>query len=110
VVKAVLPGARDQFVAGLALARKLQEAGIPAGAPLPTINGQRVASVAGHPVALLTWVPGYGLTGENGQELRLIGTTRPQYPWAVKAVTVAAPDGLGVPHAQQAVRITRTPR
>jgi Ser/Thr protein kinase RdoA (MazF antagonist) len=75
VAKAVLPGARDQFVAGLALASKLQEAGIPAGAPLPTIDGRQVANVAGHPLALLTWVSGDGLTGENGEQLRLIGTT-----------------------------------
>jgi Ser/Thr protein kinase RdoA (MazF antagonist) len=91
VAKAVVPEAHEQFVAGLAVARMLQEAGIPAGAPLPTIDGHHVTSIAGYPLALLTWVPGDGLTGESGQQLRLIGTTLAAVHRALAAKSVDGP-------------------
>jgi homoserine kinase type II len=52
----------------------LQRAGIPAGAPVPTIDGECVVDVAGYPLALLTWVAGNALTGADGRQQRLIGT------------------------------------
>ena len=75
VAKSVVPGSRDRFVAGLTVAGRLQRAGIPAGAPVPTIGGRHVVVVDGYPLALLSWVAGDGLTGEGEWQQRLIGVT-----------------------------------
>lgn len=75
VAKAVPPAARTSFTGGLAVADRLQRAGVPAGAPTPTSDGQVVVTVAGCPLALLTWVPGVELTGQGPEEQRLIGRT-----------------------------------
>jgi hypothetical protein len=48
VAKAVAPALRRQFVAGLAVAAAVEAAGIPAGAPVPTRDGQPVITVAEH--------------------------------------------------------------
>lgn len=85
VAKSVVPRSRDQFVAGLTVAGRLQRAGIPAGAPVPTVDGQFVATVGGYPLALLSWVAGDGLTGEDQ---RLIGVTLARVHRALAAESV----------------------
>jgi homoserine kinase type II len=72
VAKSVVPGSRDQFVAGLKVAARLQRKGIPAGAPVPTAGGEDVVDVGGYPLALLSWVAGDELTW---QDQPLIGAT-----------------------------------
>ncbi len=75
VAKAVPPAAERQLRGGLAVAARVEEAGIPAGAPRPTLAGRPVADVGGQSVALLTWVAGTPLTGAEAPEQRLIGAT-----------------------------------
>lgn len=75
VAKAVSPAARDGFTGGLAVATRLDQAGVPAGAPVPAVGGQSVVTVKGRPLALLTWVPGVELTGVGAAEQRIVGTT-----------------------------------
>ncbi|MFF2011730.1 phosphotransferase enzyme family protein [Streptomyces sp. NPDC058195] len=75
VVKAVAPEAGDAFVHGLRLAERLERAGIPAGAPVPTTDGQPVVRFADRTAALLRWVEGRGLTGESRAELETMGST-----------------------------------
>ncbi|GIF72571.1 phosphotransferase enzyme family protein [Asanoa siamensis] len=73
VAKAVVPGARRAFAAGLAVATAVERAGIPAGAPVPAREGGVVVDVGGVPLALLTFVPGEELSGAGDQ--RLLGAT-----------------------------------
>jgi Ser/Thr protein kinase RdoA (MazF antagonist) len=75
VAKAVAPDAGSQFAGGLELARCLEQAGIPAGAPVPTADGQLAVDVGAGWLAVLTWAPGHPLSGESGCERELIGTT-----------------------------------
>ncbi|MFH8573177.1 phosphotransferase enzyme family protein [Streptomyces sp. NPDC017993] len=75
VMKAVPSEAKDAFVFGLDLAKRLERAGIPAGAPVATVSGLSVVSFDRQVMALLRWVEGGGLTGESHAELELIGTT-----------------------------------
>ena len=42
VAKAVTPDGGRQFAGGMAIARRLEQAGIPAGAPVPALGGQFV--------------------------------------------------------------------
>jgi hypothetical protein len=58
VAKAVAPGDGRQFAGGLAVARRLEQAGIPVGAPVPARGGQFVVRAGDAWLALLTWVPG----------------------------------------------------
>jgi homoserine kinase type II len=88
VVKAVPAQARRPFAAGLAVAARLEAAGIPAGAPVATRRGQLVADAGGVPLALLTWVPGGGLTGNGPGEQRLIGTTLVRVHRALRNIQV----------------------
>jgi Ser/Thr protein kinase RdoA (MazF antagonist) len=75
VAKAVAPAAGSQFAGGLGIARWLERAGIPAGAPVPAADGQLAVNVGEGWLALLTWVPGHPLTGRDSAERELIGTT-----------------------------------
>jgi Ser/Thr protein kinase RdoA (MazF antagonist) len=75
VAKAVAPASGSQFTGGLGIARWLERAGIPAGAPVPATNGQLAVDVSDGWLALLTWVPGHPLTGLDPAEQELIGTT-----------------------------------
>ncbi|MEV0279515.1 phosphotransferase [Streptomyces sp. NPDC050610] len=75
VVKAVPPEARDAFVFGLDVAKRLERAGIRAGAPVATVGGLSVVPFAHQAVALLSWVEGRGLTGASHTELELMGAT-----------------------------------
>ena len=103
VAKAVVPGSRDSFVAGLTVAERLQRAGIPAGAPVPTVDAQYVATVDGYPLALLSWVAGDGLTGNDERQQRLIGATLARVHRALAAESVEGAErfhwvDLAAPH------------
>jgi homoserine kinase type II len=75
VLKAVAPGLGINLAGGMVVARRLDLAGIPAGAPEPTRAGDLTASAGGHQLGLLAWVPGKPLTGADQGERRLIGST-----------------------------------
>jgi homoserine kinase type II len=75
IAKAVDPSMRRSFAGGLAVAARVEAAGIPAGAPVPTRDGQVVADAGRVPLALLSWVDGHGLSGSTPTEQRLIGST-----------------------------------
>jgi Ser/Thr protein kinase RdoA (MazF antagonist) len=75
VAKAVAQHAASQFAGGLTVAQRLEQAGIPAGAPVPAADGQLTVPVASGRLALLTWVPGHALAGQTDAEQQLIGTT-----------------------------------
>ena len=75
VAKAVPRARRASFEAGLAVATLVEAAGIPAGAPVPTRDGQSTVTVARSVLALLRFVDGSELTGRSEAERRLIGST-----------------------------------
>lgn len=75
VAKAVAPADGVQFAGGMAIAQRLEQAGLSAGAPLPATDGQLVVQAGDDWLALLTWVPGHELTGEDSAEQQLIGAT-----------------------------------
>jgi Ser/Thr protein kinase RdoA (MazF antagonist) len=78
VAKAVTPDDGNPFAGGLAVACRLEQAGIPAGAPVPARDGQLVVRAGDAWLALLTWVPGRALTGQDDTEQDLIGRTLAQ--------------------------------
>jgi Ser/Thr protein kinase RdoA (MazF antagonist) len=88
VAKAVVPAARRSFAAGLAVAAALENAGIPAGAPVPAGHGDFVVDVDGIPLALLTWVAGEELSGADPGDQRLIGVTLARMHRALRTVSV----------------------
>lgn len=65
VAKSVPVAAADDLAGGLAVAGHLDQAGIRAGAAVPTGDGRSVVTVAGLPLALLTWVPGRPLEADD---------------------------------------------
>jgi homoserine kinase type II len=75
VAKAVAPADGSQFAGGMVIAHRIGQAGIPAGAPEPAHDGQLAVDVGDAWLALLTWVPGQALTGEDDAEQDLIGRT-----------------------------------
>ncbi|MDT0443308.1 phosphotransferase enzyme family protein [Streptomyces johnsoniae] len=77
VAKAVPCGgaAEEQFRRGLRLAARVEAAGIPAGAPLPTARGRLTAVTGGHVLALLSRVEGRELDGADGCDTVRLGTT-----------------------------------
>jgi homoserine kinase type II len=75
VAKLVSPAAGSSFTGGLGIARSLEAGGIPAGAPVPAANGQLAVNVGEGWLALLTWVPGHPLTGDDAAERELLGRT-----------------------------------
>lgn len=74
VAKAVPAGQGPALSAGLAVAAYLDAAGIPTGAPLPTVDGATTARYRGHVVALLRWVGGAPLVGVPAEQ-PLLGAT-----------------------------------
>jgi Ser/Thr protein kinase RdoA (MazF antagonist) len=92
VAKAVAPALRRQFVGGLAVAATVEAAGIPAGAGVPTRDGQAVTTVAEHPLALLRWVAGEPLTGVGRDEQQLIGETLARVHRSLEGVSAAEAD------------------
>jgi phosphotransferase family enzyme len=75
VAKAVTPGDGRSFAGGMAIVRRLDQAGIPAGAPVPARRGQLAVNIGDAWLALLTWVPGRALIGQDDAEQDLIGST-----------------------------------
>jgi homoserine kinase type II len=75
VAKAVPDDRADSFEAGLAIATMIEQAGIRAGAPLPTPDGRTCVLVDDHAIALLGFVDGSELTGESVEDRVLIGST-----------------------------------
>ncbi len=75
VAKWVPSGHLADLRTGLALARDLSLAGLPAGAPLPASSDALSVAVADGDLALLAWVAGLPLTGETPEEQRLVGGT-----------------------------------
>ncbi len=63
------------FAGGLAVARRLEEAGIPAGAAVPARDGRLAVSIGDAWLALLTWVPGHPLAGHDPAGQDLLGRT-----------------------------------
>jgi Ser/Thr protein kinase RdoA (MazF antagonist) len=92
VAKAVAPGGGVQFAGGMAIAQRLEQAGMPAGAPVPAAVGQLVVQVGNDWLALLTWVPGHALTGQDAAEQALIGTTLAQVHRALVGYQVDGAD------------------
>lgn len=90
VLKAVAPGLGMNLAGGLAVARRLDQAGIPAGAPEPTRTGDLTASAGGRRLGLLAWVPGEPLTGADQGERRLIGSTLGRVHRALSGAAVPA--------------------
>ena len=88
VAKAV--AARDgvQFAGGMTIARRLEQVGIPAGGPVRAGDGRLVVPAGDDWLALLTWVPGHELTGEEPVEQKLIGTTLARVHRALADFTV----------------------
>jgi len=90
VAKAVAPDDGRPFAGGMVIARRLEQAGIPAGAPVPDLSGELVVNVGGAWLALLTWVPGRALTGQDDAEQDLIGRTLARVHRALAGYEVAA--------------------
>lgn len=90
VLKAVAPGLGGNLAGGLVVARRLDRAGIPAGAPEPTRTGDLTARVGGRRLGLLAWVPGEPLTGADQGERRLIGSTLGRVHLALSGAVVPA--------------------
>ncbi len=93
VAKAVTPALRAPFACGLSVATLLDEAGIPAGAPVPTPDGRSVVDLDAASLALLTWVEGESRTGSDADGQQVIGETL--------ALTRQALQGASVPGAQR---------
>jgi homoserine kinase type II len=75
VAKSVPATQRDAFAGGLRVAEVVERAGTPAGGPVRTVDGHLVATLAGRPIALLTWVDGEQLVGDTPSQQRVIGRT-----------------------------------
>jgi len=75
VAKVVPPEQHDRFVAGLAVAGLVESSGLPAGRPVPTRDGRSWVRIGGHTLALLAFVEGHPLVGDEADERRLIGST-----------------------------------
>jgi homoserine kinase type II len=90
VLKAVALGLGTDLAGGLAVARRLDQAGIPAGAPEPTRTGDLTASAGGRRLGLLAWVPGEPLTGADQEQRRLIGSTLGRVHRALSGAVVPA--------------------
>lgn len=75
VTKAVPGDRRASFEAGLRVATIVESTGIPAGAPLRTVDDEIVIDVDGFVLALLGFVDGSELTGRRIEERALIGST-----------------------------------
>lgn len=88
IAKAVASSARRSFAAGLAVAARLEAAGIPAGAPLPTRRREYVTDVDGVPLALLSWVAGEAPSAASAGGQRKIGATLAQVHQSLRGASV----------------------
>jgi Ser/Thr protein kinase RdoA (MazF antagonist) len=93
VAKAVAPDQGRSFAAGLAVAARIDEAGIPSGAPMPTSDGPLTAEVDGVPLALLAHVPGEPL-GDSPADQAVLGSTLGKTHLALKEVDVAGTEAF----------------
>jgi len=75
VAKAVPADVQPSFAAGLAVASLVDTAGIPSGAPEPTRSGALSVVLGRWTLALLRFVDGEPLVGDDEREQRLIGMT-----------------------------------
>lgn len=75
VAKAVPASEHARFVSGLAVAALVEAAGIPAGAAVSTLTGEQWISISGQTVAVLAFVRGAPLIGDDPAEQQLIGRT-----------------------------------
>lgn len=75
VAKLVPADQHDRFVSGLAAAQLVESSGLPAGAPVTTLDGHSWMRVGRDTLALLTFVHGRPLIGEDPEEQQLIGLT-----------------------------------
>jgi Ser/Thr protein kinase RdoA (MazF antagonist) len=89
VAKAVASADGGQFTAGLGIATRLEQAGIPAGAPVPAADGRLAVDTGSGRLALLTWVPGQPLAGQTTAEQEVIGRTLAAVHEALAGVRVA---------------------
>ena len=91
VAKAVASADGSQFTAGLGIATRLEQIGIPAGAPVPAADGRLTVEMGNGRLALLTWVPGQPLAGQTTAEQEMIGRTLAAVHEALAGVRVAEP-------------------
>lgn len=91
VAKAVTPALRAPFAGGLSVATLLDESGIPAGAPVPTLDGRSVVDLDAASLALLTWVEGEPLTGSGADKQQVIGETLALAHQALQGASVPGP-------------------
>lgn len=75
VAKLVPPDQHDRFVSGLAVSQLVEASGLPAGAPVETAEGSVWTRIGDSTLALLTFVDGRQLVGDDTAEQRLIGET-----------------------------------
>jgi hypothetical protein len=92
VAKALPPGSAARFEAALAVAERVDAAGIPAGSALAARSGRRVILVDERPLALLRFVDGSPLDGGTEREQRLIGTTLARAHGALRGGDVEGAD------------------
>jgi Ser/Thr protein kinase RdoA (MazF antagonist) len=74
IAKAVPAATQPGFVGGLRVAELVERAGIPAGAPVATVDGRLTAELDGHALALLSYVAGDQLLGESDDDHRWMGS------------------------------------
>lgn len=75
IAKLVPADQHDRFVSGLAVSRLVEVVGLLAGAPVETSEGGLWTRMGDNTLALLTFVDGRPLVGDDPDEQRLIGAT-----------------------------------
>ena len=75
IAKLVPADQHDRFVSGLAVAKLVEVSGMPAGAPIETSRGNLWARIGDDTLAVLTFVDGRPLVGDDPGEQKLIGET-----------------------------------
>ncbi len=88
VAKAVATADQPRFASGLVVAERVAAAGIPTGAAMPTRDGRSVVSIDGRTLALLAFVEGDALTGQDEGQQRCIGRTLARAHRAVAELVV----------------------
>jgi homoserine kinase type II len=76
IAKVVPADQHDRFVSGLAVSQLVEVSGLPAGAPIETFDGSLWTRIGDNTLALLTFVDGRPLVGDDPGEQRLIGETQ----------------------------------
>jgi homoserine kinase type II len=89
VAKAVPSGHAERFEAGLAVAARVEAAGIAAGAPAWTPGGGTIVEADGNALALLPYVRGGPMSGATDGERRRIGATLGRVHRALDGVVIS---------------------